>query len=202
MLAVNAQMTLARAWSDAAFGTMAAAWSAYADAVARAMEVFAAPSAGPEKRESQQRCGLAAPLTSRSSRASPAAQSWYRPPAPRPFSAPAFQQSFPPLMPDVWSLLPAMSALMPMPIWGIAIAALRVTELPAGPAGFHAWTAPDAWNAASRSSPAGSFSTYRSDGGHAVTQVTFPNDVVAAIAIPPTQMPFSLLELWRMPWTG
>lgn len=45
------------------------------------------------------------------------------------------------------------------------------------------------------------FSTYRSESGHAVTQIRFPNDVVATVAVP-SSAAFSNLALWRAPWTA
>jgi hypothetical protein len=41
-----------------------------------------------------------------------------------------------------------------------------------------------------------SFTAYRSDSGHAVTQITFPNDVVAAIAIPAQTTGFDPFFAW------
>lgn len=197
MLAPDASMTLARAWSDAAFGTMAALCSAYADAVSRTLDALT-PPAPRDASNPRQRCERTPSLPSTVSSPSAPARSWYRPPAARPFSSPAFSQSLTSLIPDTWPLLPAM-ALMPVPVCGIAIAALRVTDWPGAATAFSDWTSPGAWTKGLPAAPtAGSFSTYRSDGGHAVTQITFPNEVVAAIAVPARHAPFPFFDLWRL----
>lgn len=75
------------------------------------------------------------------------------------------------------------------PIWDTALAVLRLSARWPGTIGYPVAAPPD---------PLSVFSSYRSDGGHAVTQITFPNDVVATVAVPARPALAAVLDFWRI----
>ncbi|MCL4767824.1 MAG: hypothetical protein KJZ80_16475 [Hyphomicrobiaceae bacterium] len=194
MFGLDYQMDLARAWGDAAFGCMTAA--AQVSTALFGMSATARPAhpAQPFSRRVQVSRG-----------GSPqSGASWYRAPQSNPFDVTMIGMAWPfPLTTPSIQPVPAM--LQALQFW-TSLFGLPMTATSAMPAGWPGWPYPVSWpmpvlpwtigmDAAAlmgtRSSPASHapFATYRSDSGHAVAQITFPNSIVAAVAVPSAAAP-------------
>lgn len=148
------------------------------------------------------------------------ATSWYKPPTRSPFEpdwlglgwvAPlnatklARKDVWGPLNPvEAWTK--AMELAVPSMTVGLPVPATSQLRLANWPAATMPWMiglgvamfAPAPAAAAPAEQP--QFSAYRSESGHAVAQITFPNRVVAAVAVPETAMSV-LNEFFRWPRT-
>ena len=192
MLGLDFQLGLARAWSDAVFGCMAACASASAAVINQAADTASSDSSPTSNRPSE-----------RSSGSSADGRSWYRPPVAHPFDISWF--SLPTAFPMTWTQPTAMpfdnaamwSAFQPWQAWATLLRSPFMTYpvQAAAPAWWTAFAAPPAPPARPRT-PQAAFATYRSESGHAVAQVTFPNDVVAAFAVPPQAMALDTFFTW------
>lgn len=146
------------------------------------------------------------------------ATSWYKPPARSPFepnwlglgwvmpldpSKLTPKEVLGPFNPiEAWTramelVVPSMTVGLPVP----AITQLRPANWPAASMPWMiglgvAMVAPAPAAAAPAEKP--QFSAYRSESGHAVAQITFPNQVIAAVAVPETAMSI-LDEFFRWP---
>jgi len=186
MLGLDVGLGVARAWSDVVFGSCTAMAALPADTMSAALRFWSGDSANASMSPSNERRDAL--------RYRPAAEgrSWYRAPSQRPMQLSLFGLSFP--VQPVWStpgVWPVATWPMPVPTnpWQSWMA-LMSTPMLAGLGSPAAWGMPN-WagmfapaSALDPSTAALPFSTYRSDGGHAVAQITFPNDVVAAVAVP------------------
>ena len=194
MLGLDYQMSLMRAWSDTAIACMNACASAYAGVMDQAVGV---------------------------SRTAPRTRSWYRAPDERPFAISPFgmPSAFPIAMDPAWfapagfamppwnaAMLASQAMLQPWQAWSSLIRSPFFAPLP----NLSAWPAvagkqpENWWSAMADMAPqpvthphAPFFAAYRSDSGHAVTQITFPNQMVAAVALP-AQQAFDPLSQWAL----
>lgn len=189
MFGFDDQMLLLRAWNDMALSSMNAA----AQVSTAMLGCMAAPPLA--KRSPARSASLG--------QSGSTGRSWYRAPD-RSFEAAwfgmtwPFQFATPMAAPFPFALqpfrywtqflqLPSTTAAMPFN-W------LNLPSPPAWPAPPPPWTAnigstplaPMPLAAPANSTP---FATYRSESGHAVAQVTFPNQVIAAVALPATAVP-------------
>ena len=192
MLGLDFQPGLARAWSDAFFGCMAACASASAAAINQAADTASADNSTTSN-----------PSSERSAGSSADGRSWYRPPVAQPFDISWF--NLPTAFPMAWTqpmVMPFDSAAMwsafqPWQAWATLLRSPFMTYpvLAAAPAWWTAFAAPPAPPTRPRT-PQAAFATYRSESGHAVAQITFPNDVVAAFAVPPQAMALDTFFTW------
>ncbi len=194
MLGLDFQMSLMRAWSDTAIACMNACTSAYAGAMEQAAGV---------------------------PRAAPRTRSWYRAPDENPFALSPFgiPTAFPFAMDPAWFAPAALAApfwgapmlasnpmLQPWQAWSSLIRSPFFAPLP----NLSGWPVAASkqpanwWSAMTEVAPqpvahqhAPVFAAYRSDSGHAVTQITFPNQVVAAVAMP-AQQAYDPLSQWSL----
>lgn len=197
MLGLELQIGLARAWSDAVFGCVSAYASASAavlnQAASAAADIPDAPSTTPE----------------RAAGSSTRGQSWYRPPVAQPFDVSWFglPMAFPMAYPMAWGQpmsapfggAAMMSVFQPWQAWATLLRSPFMSNPLASPAWWTAFAPAPAPVAAPQSRPRAqpaSYVAYRSESGHAVTQFTFPNDVVAAVAVPPEAMTLDTFFTW------
>jgi hypothetical protein len=199
MFELDLPIGLTKAWTDAALGCMAASTSAALDVANQTLSVWS--------RSSEDAASQAAPATPRKAASEPATRSWYRAPSQGPFDfgsawpagnlAVSCPTGWPVMMPPVGLFMWPGSATVPslLQSWVGMMAAAGLFLSPPRPAfdwrAFGFPGAPWFWNGLAwpdptrvREQPA-PFSVYRSNGGHAVAQVTFPNQVIAAVAFPP-----------------
>jgi hypothetical protein len=189
-------MGLAKAWTDAALGYMTASTSAALDMANQTLSFW---SQSPEN--------VVLPASSATTKPAVSAarsRSWYRAPSQSPFdfgsAGPAgnlpipFTSGWPVMGPSIslfsWPGAPTLPCLLQS--WAtMAAAAGMLFSPPRLALDWRTFGLPWFWNSLPLpgSSPAREqptpFSVYRSDGGHAVAQVTFPNQVIAAVAFPP-----------------
>jgi hypothetical protein len=193
MLGLEFQMGLARAWSEAVFGCMSACASASAAALNQAAEAaVSTDNSATSNLSSDRPAGSSAD-----------GRSWYRPPVVQPFDISWF--NLPTAFPMAWTqpmALPFDSAAMfgafqPWQAWATLLRSPFMTYpvSPAAPAWWTAFATPPAPQTHSRI-PQAAFATYRSESGHAVAHITFPNDVVAAFAVPPQAMALDTFFTW------
>ncbi|MGE8940792.1 hypothetical protein ACO2I3_02655 [Leptospira interrogans] len=192
MLGLDFQLGLARAWSDAVFGCMAACASASAAVINQAAETASADNSPTSNRSSDRSAGSSAD-----------GRSWYQPPVTQPFDISWF--NLPTAFPMAWTQPMAMpfdgaamwSAFQPWQAWATLLRSPFMTyPVPAAaPTWWTAFAAPPAPPTRPRT-PQAAFATYRSESGHAVAQITFPNDVVAAFAVPPQAMALDTFFTW------
>lgn len=186
MLGLDLQIAFAKAWGDAVVGCMTACASASTALVNQASAVAAPDSAPPPSRTGND-----------SIRATSAGgRSWYRPPAPNPFdmswfglpmaSPAAFGMPMAP-----FALNPLFGTFQPWQAW----TALMMMPAPA-PAWWAGWTTTPTPPPPRPPTPPATFATYRSESGHAVAQFTFPNEVVATVAVPPQAMALDTFFAW------
>ena len=211
MLDTEFPMGLAKAWTDAALGCMAASTSAALDMANQTLSLWS--------RSSGDVASAAPSATTRTSVSAPPSRSWYRAPSQSPFEfGPAWPAGNLPIpFASGWPFMaPPMGLFMTLPgtpalprllqSWAGMMAAAgiflspqrqgldwRAFGLPALPWLRCGLPFPDA----SRDQPA-PFSVYRSNGGHAVAQITFPNQVIAAVAFPPAAA-MLMASLFRWP---
>lgn len=193
MFGFDEQMDLLRAWGDMALGCMAAA----AQMSTAMLTQSGAPlfPAKPSRAPQQPPCARAddSPINSR-----PSSCSWYKAPESRPFDAAwlGLTWPFPMAAPSL-----AFAAPHPLQAWANLF---QLTGLPTAltiPISPLNWSNPAVWPTAhlpwmgmnwaalapsvpAPASTAPPFASYRSASGHAVAQITFPNEVVAAVALP------------------
>jgi hypothetical protein len=199
MFDLELPMGLAKAWTDAALGCMAASTSAAVDMANQTLSVW---SRSPDNVGS-----LAPAATTKTTVSAPPTRSWYRAPSQSPFEFgsawPAgnlpipFLSGWPLMVPPMGRLMWLGSPTWPslLQSWGTMVAAAGMFLSPPRPAfDWRAFGLPGSawfWNGLSLTDPSPArdqpapFSVYRSNGGHAVAQVTFPNQVIAAVAFPP-----------------
>ena len=215
MFGFDDHLDLAKAWGDLAVDCMTAAAQASMAMLApfaQNRSVFSPPLRTAESQSSVTR------VNGWSSGAiEPRPKSWYREPARSPFE---------PWLGLAWATSPAnptaafapqqgmLSLLKPFQAWMLSLdsaptipampitwtgwpssASLPVTTLPWMIGLVFAMVTPSPGR--SRTGEGTQFAAYRSDSGHAVAQITFPNDVVAAVAVPPSGV--SLYEAF-FPW--
>lgn len=193
MFGFDEQMDLLRAWSDTALGCMAAAAQMSTAILARsgAPSSLAEPSRAPQRPP----CARAdvSPAGSR-----PSSCSWYKEPESRPFDVAWLGLTWPfPIAARSF----ALAAPQPLQAWANLYQLTGLPTASAIPTTPLNWLSPANWSTAtlpwmglscaalapSVPAPAGAappFAAYRSASGHAVAQITFPNEVVAAVALP------------------
>lgn len=208
MLGLDDHLDLAKAWGDLAAG-WAVDWAADCMmAAGQASTAVLAPFAQSRSVFSPAPCTAASPSSDTrvngwyGTSAEPGPTSWYREPTRSPF------EPWPGL---AWSMPPATAAFAPPQAMLDMLQTFQawtrlLAPTPPGiptPINWMGWPSPASLPIAAlpwmigmgftmaASVPAraptggpGQFATYRSDSGHAVAQITFPNDVVAAIAVP------------------
>jgi len=182
MFGIDDQMHLLRAWNGLALDCMTTAAQ-----VSTAMLGFGDCTASSGLSRSKSKAG----------------RSWYRAPDRElsPMTWFGLRPSFPATAMMPFAIPASMPAIDPFQYWTHL---LRPAPTPAD--WLNAWSlaswpmASSPWAANTGSAALGSanlpssgasmpFATYRSDSGHAVAQLTFPNQVVAAVAVPATAMP-------------
>ena len=199
MFDLDLTMGLTKAWTDAALGCMSASTSAALDMADQTLSLWS--------RTSENVVSQAAPAPPKRAASQPPARSWYRAPSHSPFdfgsASPAatlpvpFLSGWPVMVPPMGLFTWPGSATGPTLLqpWIAMMAAAglilfaprpaldwRTFGLPGAPWFWNGLGWPDAPRAQEQPAP---FSVYRSNGGHAVAQVTFPNQVIAAVAFPP-----------------
>lgn len=203
MFSFDDHLSLAKAWGDLAVGCMTAATQASTAMLApfaQSRSVFSPPSPKPESQPFSTRVkGWSSASTE------PRRTSWYREPTRSPYEPwLGLTWAMPPATPtaalgppqamlgmlqpfQAWTRLleaasPAVSAMPARWMGWPTTASLPLTAVPWMIGMGFAMVAP----VPSRTSTGGGaqFAAYRSDSGHAVAQITFPNDVVAAVAVP------------------
>lgn len=196
MFSFDDQMDLVRAWGDIALGCMTAAAQISTAVLGQCGTVFApakatqaaSPRAEDSPSSSRARCG-----------------SWYRTPERSPFEPAWFGMAWPfphAASPLAFAASQPINAALPLHAWA------KLLQFPAMPPAFTMpanppnWWSPASWSsmaalpwmvgmncatlAPSMPAPVSTapFAAYRSASGHAVAQITFPNEVVAAVALP------------------
>jgi len=204
MFGFDAYLDLAKTWGDVALTCMTAA--------SDASTVLLAPFAGgttallSESDSKDSRPPPARVWGWSGGTAEPRPGSWYRAPKRSPFEplfgfAWAIPPAAPAVLPTPQMLMPGY--LQPLQAWMSLFDLLMPRASTALPINWAAdWPRASGWpmaaapwiglgfamaaRAPSRSSAGegAQFAAYRSDSGHAVAQITFPNDVVAAVAVP------------------
>jgi hypothetical protein len=196
MLGLDLAVAMTKAWSDAMLG-MAVAGTPSTQVVNGAFASRFAPEA-----PAKSNYGWVPDL-----QRGPAARSWYRTPTSHPievfftmtlpfYSKPAWP------MPFATSPFPALAAWpslgSTLEVWATM---LRLTRSMPFTNPWSVWSRVPAFNGMSWfagqacPSPNGiampTFASYRSYGGHAVTQIRLPNDVIASVAMPVTALGFA-----------
>jgi hypothetical protein len=203
MFSLDMQMGLAKAWTDTVVGCMTASTSTALDMTNQALSLWS--------QSAENVVPPAPPAATRAAVTPQRGRSWYRAPSQSPFEFgsawPAgilpfpFASAFPfasgwPMMPPMglftWPGAPGLPSLLQS--WTTMMAA-GMSAFPLGQSfDWRAFGLPglsrfwgglpflDALPSREQSAP---FSVYRSNGGHAVAQITFPNQVIAAVAFPP-----------------
>lgn len=200
MFSFDDQMDLVRAWGDIALGCMTTAAQISTAMLGQCGTVFA-PTNSVQATQ---------PTSSTRVEVSPSGPrarcgSWYRTPERSPFEPTWFSMAWP--LPYAASPL-AVAGLQPINAPLQLDAWAKLLRLPGMPVAFAMpanplnWSSPANWSSMaalpwmagmncaslvpSVPAPASSppFAAYRSASGHAVAQVTFPNEVVAAVALP------------------
>jgi hypothetical protein len=207
MFGIDWQMGLAKAWTDAALGCMTASTAASLDMASQTLSLWSRACESVVSPDSP--ATSKTPATTKTAVAAPREHSWYRPPSQSPFdfgaAAPAGAFPFP--LASGWPFMPAPMNFLAWPglaapptllqPWAALMAAFGIFAFPPRQAfdwrafGFGLPVSPWFWSGLpfgdplpGREQPA-PFAVYRSNGGHAVAQVTFPNQVIAAVAFPP-----------------
>jgi hypothetical protein len=197
MFEVGLPMGLAKAWTDATLGCMAASTSAAIDMANQTLSLWS--------RSAENAASLAPPATERTAVSAPPTRSWYRAPSQSPFEFgsawPAgnlpipFPTGWPVMAPPMglfmWPGSPTLPSLLQSWAGMMATAGMFLSP-PRQGLDWRAFGLPGLpWLRcglpfldAARDQPT-PFSVYRSNGGHAVAQITFPNQVIAAVAFPP-----------------
>ena len=204
MFRLDEQLDLMRTWGDIALDCMTATAELSTAMMGLGSSVLG--SAEQTRVTSAPQCAREAP---RSAYRSPP-KSWYRAPERSPFEVFGAAWGFPLTMP-AWPQMvqQPFGMLEPFQPWTSLFgwphsASLWPTWWPSTgwPVATHPWmTAAMGSVAAKPTSPASedvaTFATYRSNSGHAVAQIRFPNDVVAAVAVPTNAAPiFDTLFGW------
>lgn len=216
MFSLDDHLDLAKAWGDLTVDCMTAATQASMAMLTpftQSRSVFSPRAHSVEPQPSPTRVkGWSGGATE------PQPKSWYREPTRSPFEPwLGFTWAMPPATPttDFGPQQAMLGLLQPFQAWSRLLETTS-PAIPSAPAAWMGWPSTASWPmpslpwmigmgfamvtpAAGRpTTGAGAqFATYRSDSGHAVAQITFPNDVVAAVAVPPSTA--SLFEAF-FPW--
>lgn len=190
MFGFDYPLNLAQVWDDVAFGCMTAAVQCTTAMLGLGPTAWS--PAGPVRTAQP-----FSPRTDVSRRTSPQpGASWYRAPDSSPFEVTSIAMAWASPFAAPWMamapLQPMLGIMQPFQAWtgmlGWPLAA--AFAMPANGAGWPMpvwpWKHFAAALAPASSAPASAtpFAAYRSDSGHAVAQITFPNKVVAAVAVP------------------
>jgi hypothetical protein len=214
MLGLETQLALAKSWNDAAMQWMAAWNGLTADMMWRAIKPHAPAQAkqAVDPSPSQGSPSTFFRMRERQSR------SWYKPPIANPFAISMFGLFSSPPLAGLWPTSTPLAAFaawgaysQPYQFWTAMLGFARFALNPVFPAGslpnWANWPQqPQSWYSIAPSpvvpdpAPQAPFVAYRSDSGHAVTQIRFPNNVVAAIAVPPAAT--NGLGTWSSLWTA
>ncbi len=206
MFGFDDQLHLAKAWGDAVLAYMTAAsqiTTSMLGPLQQGSSVFSPARTDPEPSVTRVQgwSGRSAP---------PTGTSWYRPPEHSPFEPSWLSLAWVTPLASPMAMTPQamLGPLQPLEAWSRLLQAstpsmaigLPATRLPLNPM---SWLSPVSWpitslpiafgmasamlgSAPGHAPPAEApqFAAYRSDSGHAVAQITFPNNLVAAVAVP------------------
>ena len=196
MFGFDDQMNLVRAWGDIALSCMTTAAQISTAMLGQSETV--APSAKPAPAAHRPSCPRSDISTGKPEATG---RSWYRAPDSNPFDATWFGMTwpFPITMPALASAVPQplqsfqdWAKLLQFPAWptvfGMPANLLTLPSPTNWPMQTLPWMAGMSCAALAPGIPAPAstapFAAYRSASGHAVAQITFPNEVVAAVALP------------------
>jgi hypothetical protein len=198
MFSMDLQMGLAKAWTDTVLGCMTASTSTALDMTNQALSLWS--------QSAENVVPPAPPAATRAAATPQRGRSWYRAPSQSPFEfgsawpagilplpfASGWPKMLPPMSLFAWpgpaglpSLLQSWTTMMAAGMSAFPLGQSfdwRAFGLPGLPRFWGGLPFLEALPAREQSAP---FSVYRSNGGHAVAQVTFPNQVIAAVAFPP-----------------